>query len=97
MLGLELFIHHIRHLPWSQAKTQRKGRRLWLVLPRGPAKLRDQERMMRRPRPDLARSVLLRSVIGRGVVSVARLLERVIVNVKCKACFGPTGNCRGHV
>ena len=53
-------------------KRPKEGRRLWLVLPRGPAKLRDQERMMRRPRPDLARSVLLRSVIGRGVVSVAK-------------------------
>jgi hypothetical protein len=37
-------------------KDPKEGRRLWLVLPRGPAKLRDQERMMRRPRPDLARS-----------------------------------------
>jgi hypothetical protein len=38
-------------------KDLREGRQLWLVLPRGPAKLQDQERMMvRRPRPDLARS-----------------------------------------
>jgi hypothetical protein len=65
-------------------KDPKEGRRLWLVLPRGPAKLRDQERMMRRPRLDLARSVLLRLVIGRGVVSIAALLEPVIVNVNAK-------------
>jgi hypothetical protein len=43
--------------------------------------------------------VILRSVIGRGVVAIARMLEPVIVNVNAhsKAHILPAGSGRGHV
>lgn len=43
--------------------------------------------------------MLLRSVIGRGVVAIVRMLEPVIVNVKCalESHILPAGSGRGHV
>jgi hypothetical protein len=43
--------------------------------------------------------MILRSVIGRGVVAIAGMLEPVIVNVNAhsKAHILPAGSGRGHV
>jgi len=92
MSGLELFIHHIRHLPLSQAKYPRKGDGCGWCFRGVQQSCGIQERMMRRPRSDL-RSWRDFCVLLLGVewFQLQELLEPVIVNVNSKATFCPPG------
>ena len=71
-------------------KRPKEGRRLWLVLPRGPAKLWDSRAYDEKTKTRSSELAwVLRSVIERGVVSIARLWVPCDCQCECKATFCP--------